>query len=84
MRRLDRVWLALLLALLFGSYPAGAQDTMELAKKEGKVVGILPLRYPFPSSAMRLMQVRRASSACSIATDRNVYTSCSRKPRPDP
>jgi iron(III) transport system substrate-binding protein len=38
MRRLDRVWLALLLVLLFGSYPAAAQDVMELAKKEGKVV----------------------------------------------
>ncbi|HEU4345628.1 MAG TPA: extracellular solute-binding protein [Candidatus Binatia bacterium] len=38
MRKLDRLWLALLLALLFGSYPAAAQDVMQLAKKEGKVV----------------------------------------------
>ena len=38
MKRLDRVWLATLLALLFASYPAGAQDTLQLAKKEGKVV----------------------------------------------
>ncbi|HEY7320287.1 MAG TPA: extracellular solute-binding protein [Candidatus Binatia bacterium] len=38
MRKLNRVWLALFLGLLFGSHSAVAQDTMELAKKEGKVV----------------------------------------------
>ena len=76
MTKLDRVWLALLLALLFVPRLAAAQDTMELAKKEGKVVWYSSASLSLSQKLCNTFNAKTPGIECVLHRDGsgNVYT----------
>jgi len=76
MKRLEQISLAPLLALLLVSYPAGAQDTMELAKKEGKVVWYSSASLSLSQKLCNMFNAKKLGFECVLHRDGsgNLYT----------